>query len=301
MTKVSVILPTFNRAHTLARALDSVVAQSLSAHEMIVVDDGSDDQTPELIENWRAKAAFKGNFVYLKTENRGVSLARNLGAERAEGEWLAFLDSDDEWLPRKLEWQSQLMPLYPLIHGEEIWIRNGERVNALKKYQKSGGRVFSRCVDVCCISPSTVLVKKDLFNRLGGFRPDFPVCEDYELWLRIAARFDVGFVSEPVLKKYGGHEDQLSRRFKAMDFYRARALVPFLENLEISAAERRHVVRTLIEKCDILIQGYLRHDNLADFGTVQAWRGRALSAQSALQIAHSVTERFPRSEFSETL
>jgi len=301
MTKISVIIPTFNRAHTLERALDSVLAQTLPAAEIIVVDDGSNDETKQKMASWQARNGFAGNFLYLKTDNRGVSSARNLGAAKAASNWLAFLDSDDEWLPRKLELQAPLTRDFPLVHGEEIWIRHGVRVNAVKKYEKSGGRIFKRCVDVCCISPSSVLISKELFNKLDGFRADFPVCEDYELWLRISARFKVGFVAEPVLKKYGGHDDQLSRLYKAMDFYRCRALVPFLENLDISEEERAHVTQTLIEKCEILIQGYLKHDNLTDLSTVQLWLSRALTAQSAVQIAHSAADRLPRSEFRGNL
>lgn len=301
MTKISVIVPTFNRAHTLPRALDSVLTQSLRPEEIIVVDDGSHDNTADVVEAWRAKANFCGNFIYLKTTNRGVSLARNLGAQNATSSWLAFLDSDDEWLPHKLEMQAPLTLEFPLVHGEEIWIRNGVRVNAMKKYEKSGGRIFKRCVDLCCISPSSVLISKELFTKLDGFRSDFPVCEDYELWLRITARYDVGFIAKPVQKKYGGHDDQLSRLYKAMDFYRCRALVPFLENIEITAEERAHVTQTLIEKCEILIQGYLKHDNLANLGIVQFWLSRALSAQSVVQIAHSAADRLPRSEFRGNL
>jgi len=301
MTKISVIVPTFNRAHTLDRALDSALAQTLKPFEIIVVDDGSMDKTREIVENWRLRSGGFQNLIYLKTENRGVSSARNTGASQATGEWLAFLDSDDEWLPQKLERQAPLTPTFALVHGEEIWIRNGVRVNARDKYKKSGGRIFKRCVDICCISPSSVLISRDLFLKLDGFRNDFPVCEDYELWLRITSRFKVGFVEEPVLKKYGGHEDQLSRLHKAMDFYRCRALVPFLENIEISDEERAHVIQTLIKKCRILIKGYLKHENLADLGVVQLWLSRALIADSAVQIAHSAADRLPRSDFRGSL
>lgn len=301
MTKVSVIVPTFNRAHTLERALDSVTAQTFPATEIIVVDDGSDDRTQDVVAHWDQKKSFGGQLIYLRTTNRGVSSARNLGASRATCPWLAFLDSDDEWLAHKLEEQNLLTPNFLIVHGEEIWIRNGVRVNAMNKHRKSGGRIFNRCVDLCCISPSSVMVRKDLFLRMGGFRDDFPVCEDYELWLRIAARHEIGFVSTPILKKFGGHSDQLSRRYKAMDFYRARALVPFLENLDINDDERRHVIATLIKKCQILIKGYLKHDNLSDLSIVQLWLERALKAQSAIQIDHSVADRLPRSEFKLTL
>ena len=150
MKKISVIVPTFNRAHTLIRALNSVAEQTYPAFELIVVDDGSNDLTKETVEQWREAHVFPGQFQYLKTDNRGVSSARNHGAAAATGDWLAFLDSDDEWLPAKLGRQAPLLDEYPLVHGEEIWIRNGVRVNAGQKYRKSGGRIFLRCVDVCC-------------------------------------------------------------------------------------------------------------------------------------------------------
>ena len=299
--QISVIVPAFNRAHTLDRALDSALAQTLEPLEIIVVDDGSVDATGDVVENWRRR---NGNFqglIYLKTENRGVSSARNTGASKAKGDWLAFLDSDDEWLPQKLELQAPLTKTYALVHGEEIWIRNGVRVNAINKYKKSGGRIFKRCVDICCISPSSVLISRELFLKFDGFRSDFPVCEDFELWLRIASRYEVGFIEEPVLRKYGGHSDQLSRLYKAMDFYRCRALVPFLENIEISLEERAHVAQTLIKKCRILIKGYLKHENLADLTVVQLWLSRALSVDSAVQIAHSAADRLPRSDFRGNL
>lgn len=305
MTKIaphiSVIVPTYNRAHTLGRALDSALAQSLKPFEIIVVDDGSTDSTAETVEYWRGRNVDFQGLIYLKTENRGVSSARNVGASKAKGDWLAFLDSDDEWLPHKLARQAPLTKNYELVHGEEIWIRNGVRVNAMDKYKKSGGRIFKRCVDICCISPSSVLIRRELFLKLDGFRNDFPVCEDYELWLRITSRHEVGFIEEPVLKKYGGHEDQLSRLHKAVDFYRCRALVPFLENIEISLEERAHVIQTLIKKCRILIKGYLKHENLADLNVVQLWLSRALSADSAFQIAHSAADRLPRSDFRGNL
>ncbi len=139
---VSVIIPSFNRRHCLPRALDSVLAQTVPALEIIVVDDGSSDGTRSLI------ASDYPQVTYLWQPNRGVSAARNAGIEAARGDWLAFLDSDDEWLPSKLELQLALassMPQCPLVHSDEIWIRSGVRVNAMRKHEKAGGYIFERC------------------------------------------------------------------------------------------------------------------------------------------------------------
>lgn len=293
MPLISIILPTFNRASVLARAVDSVSRQSFKDWELVLVDDGSTDQTEQMARAW---SGFP--LRYLKTENRGVSAARNLGASEARGEWLAFLDSDDEWLPNKLAEQVKLMPSYRWIHSEEIWVRNGARVPVAKKYEKTGGRIFSRCVDLTCVSPSTALVEKKIFTEAGRFREDYPVCEDYDLWLRLSARHDIGLVAAPLILKYGGHEDQLSRKYPAMDYYRAQSLVPFLETRDISYLERAHVAEVLDLKCGILLEGYKKHQKFDHFNQVFDWRE---TARKAYQRTHSVIERRPLSEASVTL
>ncbi len=264
--KISVIIPTYNRAQVLSRALASVMKQSFDGYELIVVDDGSTDNTQEILGTLRKISKFQ----VLQTENRGVSAARNIGVECAQAPWIAFLDSDDEWFPNKLEkqWamiqnQSELV----LVHGEEIWIRNGVRVNAMKKHAKKGGDVFADAVRLCCISPSTAVVKKELFMELGGFREDFPVCEDYDLWLKITAHHAVGFVEDPIIRKYGGHEDQLSRRFKAMDYWRIRSLFEVLK-CPISIEKRELARAELLKKGRILLNGYLKHENMEHYDEV---------------------------------
>lgn len=296
---VSVIIPTHNRASVLRRALDSVLCQDFNDFEVIVVDDGSTDSTFDLIELWQKQSAF--SIRYFKTENRGVSAARNFGAREARGLWLAFLDSDDEWLPHKLSAQMNLTKEFRWVHGEEVWIRNGVRVNAMKKHAKAGGRQFLRSVELCCISPSTVLIERELFASAGGFREDFPVCEDYELWLRLAAREEIGFISEPLIRKYGGHDDQLSRRYKAMDFFRVKALRPFLSSWSIGPEERKEVARSIAARCEILLKGFEKHDNRKDRDYVRLWAEEARNALTACQSIHSAAERRPRSESSFTL
>lgn len=275
--KVSILIPTHNRRDPLQKAIASVRSQTFTNWELIVIDDGSTDDTIA----WWNKQNFAQDAAQplrlVRQDHHGVSAARNHGLEIARGEWIALLDSDDEWLPEKLERQLQCAAKSdtPLIHGEEIWIRNGMRVNPKKKHWKSGGRIFKNCLPLCCVSPSAAMIRRSLLQELGGFREDFPVCEDYEMWLRICSRYEVGFVSEPVIIKYGGHADQLSRRYFAMDFYRVQAMSFYMDSPDITADERFTLLQEMIHKADILLKGYHKHSNFEDEGAVHEWRRQA--------------------------
>ncbi|MCY4297344.1 MAG: glycosyltransferase family A protein [Gammaproteobacteria bacterium] len=254
---VGVVIPTFNRAHTLGRALDSVLAQTLRPERIIVVDDGSTDGTAELV------AGYPG-VGYLHQPNRGVSAARNLGIRHCDCDWIAFLDSDDEWLPEKLEVQFEALarePGHQLIHCDEIWIRNGRRVNPGQRHRKRGGRIFEHCLPLCVISPSAAVIARGLLRETGLFDETLPACEDYDLWLRICRRHPVLYVDQPLLRKYGGHADQLSRQHWGMDRFRVRALRGLLAGNSLDAAQRRLAAETLREKCQILINGARKRGN----------------------------------------
>lgn len=270
---ISVIVPTYNRGTTLPRAVSSILAQSYKNFDLWIVDDGSQDGTEDWVKSELLSTPDNPIAIhYVRTEQKGVSHARNVAIRASTGAWLAFLDSDDEWLPHKLEKQMEmaaLKPELPLIHGEEIWVRNGVRVNPMKKHQKSGGRIFKNSVALCCISPSTSLIRRDVLNSVGLFREDFPVCEDYDLWLRITSQYDVGFVEEPIIVKYGGHEDQLSRAYKAMDYYRLIALKNISVSPHISDEEKESVRDAMKKKCEILLRGFERHDNWTHFEEVK--------------------------------
>ena len=207
---------------------------------------------------------------YLIGERHGVSSARNAGVAQGKAPWLAFLDSDDEWLPHKLEAQFEELkksPL-PLVHGEEIWVRKGKRVNPKKKHQKSGGYIYNRCVELCLISPSAAMMRRDVFERLGGFDESFEVCEDYDLWLKLTSRYPVAFVSDPIIKKYGGHSDQLSQKFKAMDAWRVKSLLRMVEDPRWSQVlppeYKLTTCREILKKGEILSMGYAKHGRHAD-------------------------------------
>ena len=256
-TSVGVVIPTFNRAHTLGRALDSVFSQTLPPQQVIVVDDGSTDSTADLVAGY-------SEVSYLRQENRGVSAARNFGIRRCGCDWIALLDSDDEWLPEKLEVQFGALaenPGYRLIHCDEIWIRNGRRVNAADRHRKRGGWIFEHCLPLCVISPSAAVIEKGLLEEAGGFNEGLPACEDYDLWLRVCSRYPVLYVDRPLLCKYGGHDDQLSRKHWGMDRFRVRALRDLLVEGRLSESDRQAALASLREKCRILVNGARKRGN----------------------------------------
>ena len=267
---VSVIVPTYNRLATLPRCLGSIVQQTLLPREVIVVDDGSTDGTGNWLNSWQTKGFHK---IVIKQKNAGVSQARNAGLKKATSPWIALLDSDDEWLPHKLEEQMHFVEKNPdilIIHTEEIWIRQGIRVNSHKKHQKMGGHIYLQSLPLCLISPSSVLVHQRVFEQVGRFDKNLHVCEDYDLWLRITSEFEVGYLKHPCLIKYGGHDDQLSGQYVAMDQYRVQALMKMLElkkglkkglKEEWEIKYKEATLSMLKRKCQILISGANKRGN----------------------------------------
>lgn len=260
MTTVSVIIPTHDRKHLVARALRSVLAQKRPPEEVIVVDDGSTDATEEVVRG------FPG-VRYERRDRGGVSAARNHGLRVARGEWIALLDSDDEWLPEKLGAQLEALAENPdlrVCHADEIWIRDGRRVNPRRRHEKHGGWIFRHCLPLCAMSPSSILIHREIFDDVGTFDEDLPACEDYDLWLRLSARHPVLYVDRPLIKKYGGHADQLSRTVEALDRYRIRALLKILETGDLEAGDRRAALETLEEKIRVYGAGARRRGRISE-------------------------------------
>ena len=252
---VSAIIPTYNRRELVCEAVRSVFAQRGVAAEVIVVDDGSGDGTDAAI------AAFGSAVRYVRQPHRGVSAARNGGARMAAGEWLAFLDSDDLWRPDKLARQLAYHAEHPDLRSSqtgEIWVRDGVRVNPCRHHDKPDGDIFAPSVARCVVSPSAVMLRRDLFAELGGFDEALPVCEDYDLWLRLGIRARLGLLDEPLVIKRGGHADQLSRRFWGMDRFRVAALAKLLADGELQADRRALALAGLHRKCAVLANGARR-------------------------------------------
>jgi glycosyltransferase involved in cell wall biosynthesis len=275
MSLISVIIPTYNRKTVLPRAIDSVLAQKGADFELIIVDDGSTDDTEDIVRRTRTShlgirkndkpnesRVSSPQFRFFRSEkNNGPAAARNLGIKEAKGEWIAFLDSDDEWKPGKLKAQLEFFEKNPdhlICQTEEIWVRNGTRVNPMKKHKKSGGWIFEKCLPLCVVSPSAVMMHRKLLNEVGLFDESLPACEDYDLWLRVAAKHPVGLIEKPYLIKYGGHADQRSREFPAMDRFRIRSLAKILSQ-NILTPEQTFAARQMLEeKSRIFIAGALK-------------------------------------------
>ena len=251
MPLVSVIIPTYNRWPMLRDAVASVLTQTFQNFELIIVDDGSTDETAHEL------AQYGASLRVVSQHNRGVAAARNSGVRVANGEYIAFLDSDDLWLPKKLEVQTAFMQRNEGINicqTEEIWIRRGIRVNPRQKHHKPAGNIFRPSLDLCLVSPSAVMMTRRLFQETGGFDETFRVCEDYDLWLRIAVNYPVALVPAALVVKRGGHSDQLSRSIWGLDRFRIAALQKLLR-LGLDEQRKNWAVEVLTQKVSILAHG----------------------------------------------
>lgn len=259
--QVSVIIPTYNRAALVVEAVASVLGQTWSDYELIVVDDGSTDATLAVLAPYRDRLQ-----VLRHPRRRGVSAARNTGARKARGEWLAFLDSDDLWLPEKLTRQLGWLTAHPglqIAQTEELWLRHGRRVNPGRRHRKPGGRIFLPSLNLCLVSPSAVILRRTLFWEMGGFDEALPACEDYDLWLRLSWQYDIGLLPEPLILKRGGHPDQLSRQW-GLDRYRVQALAKLLGTTPLPPDYRQAALEVLAAKARIYAHGCRKRGRLAE-------------------------------------
>ena len=263
---VSVVIPCFNRKKTLSRSIDSVVNQTYKPSEIIIVDDGSTDGTRDFILNSYP------NIKYFFQPKKGVSSARNKGIRESSSDWVAFLDSDDEWLPQKLEKQINQLGKYSEIfisHTNEIWIRNGVRVNQMKKHQKYGGYIFDKCLDICRISPSSVLIHKRVLKDVGVFDEALQVCEDYDLWLRITSKYSVLFERELLIVKYGGHKDQLSKVKEGIEQFRIQSLEKILALNHLTEDQFIMTKNMLARKLSIYAKGLEKRNKFDELALVK--------------------------------
>ena len=248
---ISVVIPTYNRKELLKRSIDSVINQTIKPSEIIIVDDGSNDGTEAMVKKKY------DSLKLIQQKNKGASAARNSGIRASSGEWICFLDSDDEWKNDKLEKQIAAVANnldYKFFHSNEIWIKNGKRINQKKKHKKYGGDIFKKCLDMCRISPSSVLIEKNIFEEIGFFNENLVVCEDYELWLRICDKYEVFFIDEPLIFKYGGHQGQLSYSIDSIECHRIKAL-EYLLSTGLSKENRDYTIQMLINKISIYLNG----------------------------------------------
>jgi glycosyltransferase involved in cell wall biosynthesis len=277
--EISVIIPTHNRRAMLREALASVVAQRGANFEVIVVDDGSTDGTWQDLSGYDLSTQ-RDNIRAVRTERRGPAAARNRGIAMARGRLIAFLDSDDLWMPEKLARQSLFMRNNPdcaISQTGETWLREGTRINPGRRHRKRPGDIFTDALRTCLISPSATILRCGLLDEVGGFDEDMAACEDYDLWLRILVRHEVGLLDEPLAVRRAGHPGQLSATVAALDRFRILALAKLLADASLGAAKRAAAAEVMAGKCLIYGKGLTRrgrHDDAIFF---------AEAAQSALQ------------------
>ncbi len=254
--EVDVVIPTFNRRNFLPAAIDSVLAQTHRKFNCLVIDDGSRDGTGELIKQ------YGGTVTYLRQENGGPASARNRGIRAGRAEMIAFLDSDDRWEPEKLEIQTAAMekePEFLISHTQETWYRRGEVLPQKKRHRKPAGEIFVRALSLCVVSMSTVMVRREIFDRVGYFDEDLPCCEDYDFWLRASRKSRFLLVDRPLTLKEGGRPDQVSAVYRqGMDRFRIRSLVNLIEREDLNGEEETLVRAELERKCRIYGQGALK-------------------------------------------
>jgi glycosyltransferase involved in cell wall biosynthesis len=280
---VAVVIPTYNRRSMVCEAVKSVLAQRDAKFELIVVDDGSTDATWDELTQIAAVANDHAQWEMMRIErtpNRGPAAARNTGVAIAAAQFVAFLDSDDLWLPRKLNRQIAFMREHPgcaISQTEEIWMRDGRRMNPGARHRKRAGDLFADSLLTCLISPSAVIMRTDLVRESGGFDEDMAAAEDYDLWLRLLTEHEVGLIDEQLVIRRAGHPGQLSGTVPALDRFRVLALLKLLARENLVPERRIKVCEVLSEKCAIYGKGLRR-------------RARVDEARFFLEVAHNVLD-----------
>ena len=294
---ISIILPVYNRPELVKRAVDSVLSQSYRNFELILIDDGSDDGTSNVLVEYNETTGADIKLIIFK-ENRGVSAARNAGLHIASGEWIALLDSDDEWDESKLKKQVQFHQQNSnlvISQCNERWIRNGKHVNKRKIHRKKSGKIFKESLKLCLISPSAVIFQRKLINDIGLFDESFPVCEDYDYWLRVLRKYPVGLLDEPLLTRYGGHKDQLSSQYWGMDRWRVKAMEKHLNEQNIPEDERIALYKELIDKLNVLYQGASKRKK----SSADKYAAKLRQYKSALMALRSETTKNRKTSINE--
>jgi glycosyltransferase involved in cell wall biosynthesis len=218
MPKVSVIIPTYERAHLVSQAIDSILAQTYDDREIIVVNDGSTDNTAEIL------AGYADRITLIHQENRGVAAARNAGMRVARGEYIAFLDDDDLWEPQKLAQQIPLLEIDPLVGlvSSDMVFFDEEGIHP--------GTYWDGFIPPATITPwtllkgsflsvPTIVIRQSCLAQVGYFDENLQVCEDYDLWLRIVEGWKVDYINAPLVRCFRSQDrnfQNLSKNIEQM-------------------------------------------------------------------------------------
>ena len=254
---IAVVIPVFNRHSQLKMAIDSVLNQSYKPTEVIIVDDGSDPS----IDGFDDRV----NVIRIDA-NKGVSNARNVGMSYSKSNWIALLDSDDIWhknhLRELVDYLNQ-NPLCRFLQTDETWVRSGKHFNKKAYHQKPSGWALEPSLERCLVSPSAVIVHRQLLDWYGMFDSTLSVCEDYDLWLRLLRYVPVGLVNKVTMTKYGGHSDQLSEAYPAMDRFRLQSLINAYNNEQLTGFKQLFS-NQLLKKLTVLKNGANKRQQTVD-------------------------------------
>ncbi len=263
---VSVVIPTYNRAKFLERAIFSVEKQTVRCLEIIVVDDGSTDNSADILKN--LQLSLSTQIKIYNGVNKGPAAARNYGIEKTSGEYIAFLDSDDHWNKKKIAMQYDALcknPQFSISHTKERWLRRGEHLNQKKIHIPRHGDIFDHCLQLCGVGMSTVMLKKDVFTTVGQFDETLRCCEDYDLWLRVSSIYDFLLIDEPLTVKEGGRDDQVSHQYRVgMDKLRIYAIKKILDRVQLDDQNYILALKEIVKKSRIYGNGCLKHGNNED-------------------------------------
>lgn len=236
LPRVSIIIPTYNRADFLPESVGSVLAQTFRNFEILIVDDGSTDNTREILKSYLSDVRIK----YFYQENQGQSVARNLALKHARGEFICFLDSDNAWFPEKLSEQLSIMDSHPeidIVYGDAVTIDEFGNEISRQNMKRYSGLIAKYMVKDNIVSMNTTMARYRCFVELGGMSGKRRVADDYDLWLRFSSRFV--FHHEPRFwAKYRVMRDQISSDKRRR----------FLVNEEIITDFRREYPDALSEK-----------------------------------------------------
>ncbi|HKQ50073.1 MAG TPA: glycosyltransferase [Phycisphaerae bacterium] len=290
---VSIIIPTYNRPELLREALDSVAAQTFRDYEVIVVDDGSTPPIADAVEDHPVRPKI------IRQNRQGPGAARNRGIAEAKAEIVAFLDSDDLWMPTKLERFVGALrdnPAVSIFYGPMTPIDASRQEVSGRTKPRHSGRITEALFNSCFVDVPTVVCRKNVLKRAGGFDATLPVCEDYDLWLRVSLTEPFGLIEEPLAKRRL-HDDRLSKSTMGRNFaIRAQTLLRFYENNKRSGALSEGTAHPRLARAFFVAgRAALREGDYSQaidmFRTSRSFRRGALRPLM-LQIAASACFRF---------
>lgn len=267
MPEVSVIIPTYNSAHYVVEAVESVLAQTYQDVEILVIDDGSKDETAQVMKRYKKQVR------YIQQENSGVAVARNRGVQASRGDYIAFLDADDTWSREKLERQMDALVRHPhyRVCYSALTIADADlRLLSISRSQKSESTLEALLTRGNVVAtPSSVICERALFDLVGGFDPTLSQCADWDMWVRLAAQTEFLYMDEPLVT-YRQHSSNMSRNAPLLELDSVKVLSKGFAMPDLSEALRTRQQAALARNYMVLAGTYFQAHHYRDFARCAA-------------------------------